>query len=324
MREPHVLGMAHTFGDYDLDGRWDFFVIGMNSHVADRLDSMNLGPESTALNPSMRSRMAYGNRMYFANGSKFAQMPFGREAAKSGWSWGATSFDFDNDGDLDLYIVNGHKSKASARDYETQFWRHDLYVASSDHDAVLDLYFRATGTRLYGNGYSYGGYYKNRLLINQNGKSFLEAGYLGGCALEADSRNVVSEDLNGDGKLDLVVTTNEEWPEPKQGIHLFENRIKSVGNWIGIRLRESGPGYSPVGAKIVLRLHSGSQMRTFVTGDSYRSQHSNTAHFGIGNETQATAVEVTWPNGEIRRLVNPAVNRYHSVAPIAGVRQAAE
>lgn len=324
LSEPHVFGMAHTFGDYNMDGRSDLFVIGMNSHVANRLGAMHPGPASTSLDPRMRSRMAYGNRMYFARGSKFEQTTFGRKASKSGWSWGATSFDFDNDADLDVYIVNGHKSRVSARDYETQFWRHDIYVASSAHDEVLDLYFRSTGTKLYGAGYSYGGYYKNRLLINQNAQSFLEAGYLAGSALEADCRNVVSEDLNGDGKVDLIVTTNEDWPEPRQGIHLFQNQTKNSGNWIGIRLRESGPGYSPVGTKIVLRLENSSQKRLVVTGDSYRSQHSNTAHFGIGKETHAIGVEVTWPNGETQRLLNPAINRYHSVMPKGKVRQTAQ
>src|SRR6185295_15523495 len=41
--EPHAFGMAHTFGDFDLDGKIDFFVIGMSSVVADRLDYQQLG-----------------------------------------------------------------------------------------------------------------------------------------------------------------------------------------------------------------------------------------------------------------------------------------
>ena len=315
--ESHGFGMAHTFGDYDRDGRMDFLMIGMNSHVADRLDAMGLGLGEATIARAMRSKMAFGNRMYFSRGSRFEETDIGRGAAKSGWSWGATSFDFDNDGDLDIYVANGHKSRASARDYETQFWRHDLDLASSSHNEVLDLYFRSVGTRLYGAGYSYGGYYKNRLFINQNGASFLEAGFLAGCSLEEDSRNVVSDDLDGDGRLDLILTTFEEWPQPRQGLHLLKNVSARSGNWIGIRLRESGPGLSPIGSQVTVALPGGSQTKRFVTGDSYRSQHSNTAHFGLDGRTNVLHVDVRWPNGMVQRLSQPAVNRYHTVNPPA-------
>jgi hypothetical protein len=48
---------------------------------------------------------------------------------------------------------------------------------------------------------------KNRLYLNQRGESFVEIGHLAGVALEPDSHNVVAEDLDGDGRVDLLVTT---------------------------------------------------------------------------------------------------------------------
>ena len=54
---------------------------------------------------------------------------------------------------------------------------------------------------------------------------------------------------------------------------------ENVGNWIGIGLLESGPGFSPVSAKRILTTAAGKQVRQLVTGDSFRSQHANTAHF---------------------------------------------
>ncbi len=208
--EPHCFGMAHTFGDYDLDGRLDFFVIGMDSVVAQRLDAMKLGPEEFAEYQKMRPRMSYGNRMYLARDHAFKQTELSDQVAQTGWSWGATSFDFDNDGDLDIYVANGHKSNASAKDYESQFWCHDIYVSSGKRDPVWDLYFKAVASRLYGLGYSYGGYAKNRLLMNEAGKSFLEIGWLMDVALELDCRNAASDDLDGDGRVDVMVTTFEE------------------------------------------------------------------------------------------------------------------
>ena len=315
LQETHAFGMAHTFGDYDGDGRLDFLMIGMNSFVAQRLNQMGLGPAGFPDNKTRRSRMAYGNRMYLARADKFEQTQLSDQVARSGWSWGATSFDFDNDGDLDIYIVNGHKSRPSARDYETQFWRHDIYAASSRLDPALDLYFKSTADKFYGAGQSYGGYEKNRLFMNESAGSFLEIGYFMGVSAEEDCRNLVSDDLDGDGKLDLLLTTFEEWPEKRQGLHILQNRWSQSGNWIGVRLREKGGGSSPVGAKITLDTPAGKQIRRLVTGDSYRSQHANTAHFGLGVETNVNSIEVRWPNGRTKRVIYPAINRYHEISP---------
>jgi hypothetical protein len=318
LAEAHLFGMAHTFGDYDVDGRMDVFVIGMDSVVGQRLDYLKLGRPQFPEHQRLRPAMAYGNRLYLARDGGVRQAPFNDQVARTGWSWGATSFDFDNDGDVDCYIANGHKSRATAKDYELQFWMHDIYVASSKHDPVLDVYFRAVGRRLYGEGHSYGGFAKNALFLNEGGRRFLDVGHLMGVALEEDCRNAVADDLDGDGKLDLLVTTYLVWPEAQQALHLFRNDFADAGNWIGFRLRETKPGFSPAGAKLTLTTGAGKQVRWLVTGDGYRSQHSATAHFGLGAVTNVESAEVRWPNGKTQRLVAPAINRYHAVASEAG------
>jgi hypothetical protein len=309
--ETHAFGMAHSFGDYDLDGKLDLLVVGMNSFVGGRLELLDAGPADLPVHQRMRPRMAYGNRLLFGRGDGFQHTPMSDQIARSGWSWGVTTFDFDNDGDQDVYIANGHKSRGSVRDYETQFWMHDIYVGNSEHDAAKNLYFRATATRLYGQGYSYGGYEKNRLFINAGGRSFTEAAYLLGAGMELDSRNVVSDDLDGDGRLDLIVITYEVWPKGQQSLHLFRNQTASSGNWIGFLLREEGRGFTPVGARVTLFSETGSQTRVLVTGDSYRSQHANTAHFGLGPQSRVDRVEIQWPNGRRKTMVAPAINQYH-------------
>ncbi|MBI4662557.1 MAG: CRTAC1 family protein [Verrucomicrobia bacterium] len=313
--EAHAFGMAHTIGDFDRDGRLDFFVIGMNSFVADRLESLKAGLPDFPAHNRMRTQMAYGNRLYFRREGVFQQTPLSAQVARSGWSWGVASGDFDNDGDLDIYVVNGHISGRSAKDYETQFWTHDIYLGNSKENPALDQHFRAARARDQGAGLSYGGFEKNRLYLNQVGHSFLEAGYLMGVALEEDCRNAVSDDLDGDGKLDLLVTTFQTWPSFRQTLCLFPNFAEGAGNWIGIRLREFGRGFSPVGAKVLLTTAGGTQNRHFVTGDSYRSQPATTAHFGLGSESKVEAIEVIWPNGRRKTLRNPATNTYHAIRP---------
>jgi hypothetical protein len=134
-------------------------------------------------------------------------------------------------------------------------------------------------------------------------------------ALPEDSRNVVADDLDGDGRMDLVVTTFEAWPETKQTLRVFLNTLPTEGSWIGFRLRDAGSMTSPIGARVTVHHSSAPLMRVIVTGDSYRSQHANTAHFGLGNEGRVTSVEVRWPGGRISTIPAPAVNRYYDVRP---------
>ncbi len=315
LAETHCFGMAHTFGDFDGNGRLDFLVIGMNSPTADRLNAIPAGPFESAQQRDMRSRMAAGNRLYLQKNGAFVSTVLSEQVARTGWSWGVANGDFDNDGDLDLFVVNGHLSGRTARDYEGRFWRHDIHAGSSDPDPAVDLYFQSVRTRHQGAGESFGGFEKNRLFLNQGGDSFLEAGFLMGVALEKDCRNAIAEDLDGDGRLDLLTTTVEFWPKPRQLLHLYPNFLEGTGNWIGIRLRESSPGFSPMGARVQLATARGEQIRICVSGDSYRSQHSTTVHFGIGALEAVERVEVEWPNGRRTVLENPGINQYHRVLP---------
>ncbi|MCH7729418.1 MAG: VCBS repeat-containing protein, partial [Planctomycetes bacterium] len=84
----HCFGMSLTFGDYDLDGKFDIFITGMGSTTARRLDDLGLNREGFAMHAKMRQRMAYGNRMYLDRGATFRQPDFKDQVARTGWSWG--------------------------------------------------------------------------------------------------------------------------------------------------------------------------------------------------------------------------------------------
>src|SRR4030095_5754326 len=99
-------------------------------------------------------------------------------------------------------------------------------------------------------------------------------------AIPADCRNLVAEDLDLDGRLDLVVTTQEEWPRRQQRLLIFHNELP-MHSWIGFQL--SGP--FPSSARFELESNSGLQTRWCLTGDGYRSQASSSVHFGLGSET---------------------------------------
>jgi hypothetical protein len=310
-------GMAHTFGDYNADGELDFFVTGMASTTMRRLNHMGLGREEFPEYNEMRTRMGYGNRMYLAKGQdEFQQPTFKDSVARSGWSWGVTSLDFDNDGDLDIYLANGHLSDKTTKDYCTQFWCHDIYTDASVESTALNDFFLGRTTTNSFSDMSWDGYQKNHLFMNDNGKDFVNVAFLMNAALGFDARCVLTDDLNADGRPDLIVTSahnTANTSKARSSLYFLENTWQDNHNWIGVRLQEDPGKPSPVGAKITVRYGSKKAVGRIVTGDSYRSQHANTKHFGLGAMGAVDAIEVTWPNGASTTIEKPAINQYHLI-----------
>ena len=229
--ERHAFGMALTFADYNRDARLDFLMIGMSSTTARRLEQLGLGREEFAEHQRKRGEMGYGNRMYLADERGFQQAPFNDQVARSGWSWGATSFDFDNDGDRDVYVANGHHSGQTAKDYCTKYWCHDIYAGTSEYDPKLTRFFDDVIQK--DQRMSWNGFEHNCLFMNESGAGFLRVDFLMGVAIETDSRHVVSDDFDGDGKMDLLVVSV---PQDEDGmkIQLLRNTWKSANHWIGV------------------------------------------------------------------------------------------
>ena len=310
--ERHGFGMSHTFGDYDGDGKLDLYMVGMSSTTARRLDALGLARAGFDEYTKMRAPMSYGNRLYVSRGNRFEQPPFAASAARTGWSWGCTTADFDLDGDADLYISNGHLSGASAKDYCTKFWCHDLYTGTSRPSPVLsEFYKRELGTKL-GREFSWNGFEHKVLLLNQPGTGFENLAFLLGVAQEFDGRAVVSDDLDADGRMDLAVVEYRT-DTMSQRLHVLRNEYESPRHWIGVRLK-SGPGASqPDGATVTVRSGNRVWIKPVVTGDSFTAQHARTAHFGLGTVPTVDSIEVSWQNGKVSRISNPALDGYHHI-----------
>ena len=307
----HLFGMSAALADFDLDGRLDLFVAGMASTTARRLEALGLGRSDRPEVQEMRMRMAFGNRMYLASDSGWREPEFRDQVARTGWTWGTTAFDFDNDGDPDLFAANGHASGESSADYCSNFWRHDIYDAKSEPDPELGRLFAEEMRDLAEGRQSWDGHQKNRLLMNRSGKGFVEAAFLLGVADEFDARSALSEDFDRDGRVDLLVV--EDHGALGQKLHVYRNRLETAGSWIGVLLREQGPGLSPVGARVVVRTPGRRHVARVVTGETLMGQHSTTLHFGLGDAPRVDSIEVRWPNGASRLLQHPEPGRYHLV-----------
>lgn len=311
----HLFGMAHTIEDFNHDGILDLYAIGMSSTTARRLDEMNAGPENFPGHNTMRSSMGYGNRLYFGKpGGGFIEAENADELARSGWSWGVGSLDFDNDGDKEIYIANGHFSNKSAADYCTHFWTDDIYRGNSQSDPGLNEYFAKEMMSLMDGGMSWNGFEKNVFFMPMDDGSVRNVSFLFGLAEELDSRQVTAQDLDGDGRVDLIFSChvkNEDKEKNSTVVKIVRNQIPNPGNWIGVRLvRQPGRPLTE-GANIYLEVGGEKRVTTIVTGDSHQAQHAPIKHFGLGDSTKVDALEVVWANGKCTRLENPSVNVYH-------------
>jgi hypothetical protein len=307
-----AFGMAQTVADFNRDGRLDLLLLGMNSPTVDRLEHLHLTRPGAGDDSTMRRRMTYGNRLFLRTDAGFAQTTFGESMAHSGWSWGCAAGDFDNDGFPDIYITNGNETRQQVRDYDSEFWLHDIYVEESVSDVEASAYFLKKFERTRGQGWSYRGHENNRLFLNLGAERFLEAAHLLGMALPEDSRCAVAEDLDGDGRMDLIVTTLEVWPEKRQTFRIYQNRLEDAANWIGFRFREQR-GRSPVGVQVTLHYANHEAVGQIVTGDSFRSQQATSLHFGLGAADRVESADIRWTGGRRLTLREPAVNRYHWV-----------
>jgi len=312
----HLFGMSAAFADFDLDGRLDFFVAGMGSTTARRLEALGLARADRPDVNEMRMRMGFGNRLFLARDDGWHESDFASQVARTGWTWGTTAFDFDNDADPDLFAANGHKSGESTEDYCSNFWSHDVYDGGSEPDPALASLFSEVSQGLRSGEESWDGYQKNHLLMNRGGEGFVDVAFLLGVADQFDSRSAVSADLDRDGRVDLLVT--EHLGLEGEKLHIYRNRLDTGNAWVGVELREQGNGASPVGASVTVRTKGRTQVGRVVTGETLMGQHPTTLHFGLGDADRVETIEVRWPNGATRVLRAPQPNRYHLVRAPSG------
>jgi hypothetical protein len=319
LSDRHLFGMGHTLADYDLDGHMDMYLIGMSSTTARRLDRLNLGRADHPDVNAKRQLMGYGNRMLRlqrdAGQVRFEQAPWNDRIARTGWSWGTTSFDFDNDGDVDIYVANGHNSGQSARDYCTRYWCHDVYTGSSQGNPELLKLFGQSLRELHEGQISWNGFEHKVLWMNLGGQDFINVAFLLGVGFEFDGRAVASDDLDNDGRRDLLVVryVSHRAGHAEYKLLVLRNELQTDQHWIGLRLSDSITGRSPVGARVTITTTSGkTYVQQIVNGDSFSTQHAPTVHFGLGDEAQVQQMHVRWQDGTTWSAAQPQVDAYHS------------
>src|SRR4029079_19288890 len=105
------------------------------------------------------------------------------------------------------------------------------------------------------------------------------------------SRGVALGDLDGDGRLDLVVNDLDGSPQ------ILRNELAAPGNWLRVRARGGAGNTDALGAVIAARAAGRAQTRLVRSGTSYISQDDMAQHFGLAGAAKVERVEVRWPAG---------------------------
>ena len=137
------------------------------------------------------------------------------------------------------------------------------------------------------------------MFANVGGGQFIDIARPTGSDSVKDGRGVAVADFNNDGRLDLVMNTNNETPV------LYLNNLKNVGNSVELKLVGTASNRDAIGACVHLTAGGKTMMRQVEAGSGYASQMMFPLHFGLGKADRVDAVEIRWPSGLVQHLEGP-------------------
>jgi hypothetical protein len=178
--------------------------------------------------------------------------------------WGAGIFDFDNDGNKDLFAAN-----------------------SDILDNAMELAHRPFAQ-------------PNRVFRNKGNVTFEDVSSTAGESFQASAphRGAAFGDLNNDGKIDAVVTALNGPPE------IWINHSGGGNHWIIVKLVGTKSNHDGLGAKVKITTALGTQYNAATTTVSYNSSSDKRVHFGLGSAAVVDSIELAWPSGTKQVLKN--------------------
>ncbi len=221
-----------------------------------------------------------------------------RGPTSTGWAWDAEFFDFDHDGDDDLYLVNG----------DNDF--HAFAMVYRRKPAGVD-----EGEYLIG----WGG--ESKIFFENEGGRLRNASARSGADFVGNSRSTSYLDFEGDGDLDIAVNNFHA------KARLFRNNAEVRAlHWLKVRLvgdPARGSNRDAIGARIVATTADGLRVRRWVQGGSgYLSMNPKQQHLGLGRARSAD-LRIVWPNGDEETLRGLAADRAYTVRQGAGAAELA-
>jgi hypothetical protein len=270
-------GMNAEWGDYDNDGLLDIYVTNITDDY-----------------------MKEGNFLWHNNGDlTFFDVAGATGTRDTGWGWAGKFFDYDNDGWLDLYVVNGWVS-AGKENYIT-----DIFQMLTKSAGKMDLADARTWPPM-GNK-TLSGYQRKKLFHNEKGRGFKDQAAIHGMDSLRDGRGIAVADFDNDGRMDLFVTNANSKP------FLYHNVFPGDAHWAEFLLTGTKSNRSAVGAQI--RVTNGSQtyLRFVDGGNGFASQSTTRVHFGLGPSASMDRVEIRWPSGMKQVFTGVGANHIYKI-----------
>jgi len=245
-------GMGVDSADYDQDGWMDLFVTNLNDEL-----------------------YAFYQNRHDETFDDIAGRTGVAAATKPMSGWGLKFFDYDNDGNLDLLIANGHPDDLIEKIYQNVSYREPL------------LLFHNTGKEL-----------KN--ISRESGPVF---------AKHLSARGLALGDFNNDGAVDVLISNNDAAPV------LLKNNVGAKNHWLGLRLVGKKCNPDAVGARVTWQAGDLKRSTMKVAGGSYLSSHDPRIVLGIGGKEKFDWVEISWPKPStlVQRLTDLPIDRYIAV-----------
>lgn len=210
-----------------------------------------------------------------------ASYPSGIASATTHYvGWGDAFFDFDNDGWVDLFIVNGH-----------------VYPQVDTGEAGAR--YREPGL----------------LFWNQHNGKFKEISKLVGPALQTPrvSRGAAVGDLFNDGHLDIVIENLQGAPM------ILRSEGGPLNHWIGFELVGTKSNRLALNARVKVTAEDLVQTDEVRSGGSYLSQNDLRLHFGLGAKARVDRVQVFWPSGKVETITDLAADHSYELKEGEGI-----
>jgi hypothetical protein len=205
------------------------------------------------------------------------------EPVDTGWAWDASGFDYENDGDLEILILNCTETVIPIVQGEKRerFIFGRAYL--SKHADQRNVFYLSEA------GYHY----------DVSEHSALS--YVG------NSRGSTFFDFDLDGDVDVAIS---DYNAPGR---IFENRQDTGNSWVRLELEGTKSNRDAIGARV--EIHFGNQVRhaQVFSRKGFLSQNPRGLHFGIGKATEVDRAIVTWPSGSRQELLGLAVNQIHKI-----------
>jgi hypothetical protein len=197
------------------------------------------------------------------------------KATRAMSGWGLKFFDYDNDGNLDLFLANGNPD-----------------------DLITSLHGEST-------------YDEPLLLFHNTGKSFANVSPQSGpiFSLPMSSRGLALGDFNNDCAVDVLISINNGAPL------LLCNNAGTQNHWLGLNLKGKKSNPDAIGARISYQAGDLKQTRFKVGGGSYLSSHDPRVVLGLGKHEKLDTLEIKWPqpSGLVQRFTDLPINRYITI-----------